>query len=193
MIARLSGVVVEVGSDRVVVDVGGVGYEVLAPERSLALLRTDSPVVLQIHTAVREDAITLYGFASIGEKRAFEQLIGVSQIGPRTALGILSHLSVEALALAINSNDLRTLSGVPGIGKKTAERLVLELRGKLAAMALAAASAPDDPLPLALGRLGYKPSEIDGVILKLQERGLGAAPLQARLAEALRIFAGGGS
>ena len=192
MIARLAGTVVEVGGDRLVLDVRGVGYEVLVPERSLAVLRVDTAAVLQIHTAVREDAITLYGFGSLSEKRAFELLIGVSQIGPRTALSILSALTVDALALAINSNDLRTLSGVPGIGKKTAERLVLELRGKLSAVAAASVTAPDDPLPLALGRLGYKPSEIDSAILKIQERGMGAAPIQARLAEALRILSGGG-
>lgn len=192
MIARLAGNIVEVGGDRVVLDVQGVGYEVLVPERSLAVLRVDAPAVLQVYTAVREDAITLYGFNTLGEKRAFELLIGVSQIGPRTALSILSSLTVDALALAINSNDLRTLSGVPGIGKKTAERLVLELRGKMAAVAAATLSAPDDPLPLALGRLGYKPSEIDSAILKIQERGMATAPIQARLAEALRILSGGG-
>jgi Holliday junction DNA helicase RuvA len=192
MISRLRGLVADVESDRLTLDVNGVGYEVLLPERSLAVLRPDQPVTLFVYTAVREDAITLYGFQSLSEKRAFEQLIGVSQIGPRTGLAILSALTVEALAQAINGNDLRTLSGVPGIGKKTAERLVLELRGKLSAVAAAAIIAPDDPLPLALGRLGYKPSEVDTAILKLQERGMGSAALQARLAEALRILSGGG-
>ncbi len=188
MISRLHGVVVETGGDRVCLDVQGVGYEVLVPERAMPLLRLDQGATLYVHMNVREDAITLYGFPTTSEKKAFEQLIAVSQIGPRSALAILSALPVDQLALAINGNDLKTLSSVPGIGRKTAERLVLELRGKLAAVAAASVAAPDDPLPLALGRLGYKPAEIDNAILKLKERGMAGAPLQARLAESLRIF-----
>lgn len=189
MISRLHGVVVETAGDRVCLDVQGVGYEVLVPERAMPMLRLDQGATLYVHMSVREDAMTLYGFPTVAEKKAFEQLIGVSQVGPRSALAILSALPVDQLASALNNNDLKTLCGVPGIGRKTAERLVLELRGKLAAVAASAAVAPDDPLPLALGRLGYKPSEIDGAILRLKERGMAGAPLQARLAEALRIFA----
>jgi Holliday junction DNA helicase RuvA len=189
MFARLKGIVVEISPDRLILDVNGVGYDVVAPERTLALLQLNQPATFWIYTAVREDAIVLYGFESKGDKNAFELLISVNQVGPKLALSALSALPVDALAHAINSNDLRTLTGISGIGKKTAERLVLELRGKIVAVAAASVIAPDDPLPLALGRLGYKPSEIDTVVLKLQERGLGAAPLQARLAEALRIFA----
>lgn len=191
MYARLRGTVAELGGDRIILDVNGVGYDVLVPERTLATLQVNQNVTLWIYTAVREDAIVLYGFESKGDKNAFELLISVSQVGPKIGLAALSALPVDALAHAINSNDLRTLSGISGVGKKTAERLVLELRGKIIAVAAASVTAPDDPLPLALGRLGYKPSEIDGVILKLQDRGMGAAPLQARLAEALRIFAAG--
>ncbi len=191
MIGRLRGTVAEVDGEQLILDVGGVGYAVLVPERLLATLRGD--VTLWIYTAVREDAITLYGFGNAAEKKVFEQLISVSQVGPRIGLSALSALSVDALAQAINGGDVRTLSSISGIGKKTAERLILELKGKLSGGASTVIHSPDDPLPLALGRLGYKPSEIDSTLQILKERGMSAAPLQARLAEALRIFAGGGA
>ncbi len=189
MIARLRGTVAEVVGDHLVLDVQGVGYDVLVPQRTAEAARRDGSLTLHVHTAVREDAITLYGFATLSDKELFERLISVSQVGPKMALGALSALTADALALAINQNDLRTLSSVPGIGKKTAERLVLELRGKLA-IVLPTTLPPDDPLPSALARLGYRAGEIEGALAKLQERGLGEAPLQTRLSECLRILSG---
>lgn len=195
MIARLRGEVVEIGVDRLVVDVQGVGYEALVPSRTSEGARVGTAVTLFVHTAVREDAITLYGFSSAAEKEAFELLIGVNQVGPRIALSCLSALAPDALARAIEGNDLRTLTKVNGVGKKTAERMVLELRGKLAFSPAAAGApspapraAPDDPLPLALAQLGYKKSEIDGALARLAEQGLGDAALDARLAASLRYF-----
>lgn len=196
MIARLRGDVAEIGPDRLVLDVHGVGYEVLVPARTAEAARPGAAITLHVHTAVREDAITLYGFSSPAEKEAFELLTAVNQIGPRTALSILSALAVDALGRAIEGNDLKTLTACPGVGRKTAERLVLELRGKLsfapASLPLPAPrAAPDDPLPLALAQLGYKKSEIDTALAKLAEQGLAAAALDARLQASLRYFAGG--
>jgi Holliday junction DNA helicase RuvA len=195
VIARLRGTVVEIGPDRLVVDVGGVGYEVLVPTRTAETARLDAPITVQVYTALREDALTLYAFSTAAEKECFQLLITVQGVGARTALNALSTLAVDALSRAINGNDLRALSAIPGVGKKTAERLVLELRGKLAlspaAAVPAAKTTPDDPLPLALAQLGYKKSEIDLALTRLGERGLAAAPLDARLAESLRIFATG--
>ncbi len=197
MIARLRGTVAEVAPDHVVLDVNGVGYEVFVPARTAETTRVDAPLTLHVHTAMREDAITLFGFTSPSEKETFLLLTTVQGVGPKLALGTLSALTVDALSRAVNGNDLRALTGIPGVGKKTAERMVLELKGKLAwapasaAVATATKAAPDDPLPLALAQLGYKKSEIDVALARLAERGLGEAPLDKRLAESLRIFSTG--
>lgn len=200
MIARLRGTVAEIAPDHLVIDVNGVGYEVFVPTRTAETARVDAPVTLHVHTAVREDAITLYGFATAAEKETFLLLTSVQQVGPKLGLSALSAMTVDALSRAINGNDLRALTGISGVGKKTAERIVLELKGKLAwapaSAAVAAGSPParpaaDDPLPLALAQLGYKKSEIDVAVAKLAERGMGDAPLDKRLAESLRIFSSG--
>lgn len=193
MIARLRGTLASIDGDRVVLDVNGVGYDLAVPTRLAETLRVNHEVTLQVHTSVREDAISLFGFESPGDKSAFELLIGVSGIGPRIALAALSALSVPELARAIEANDLRALGTISGVGRKTAERIVLELRGKFAwapAAATAGPVAPDDPLPLALAQLGYKRSEIELAVARLAEQGLAGAPLNERVAAALRGFAG---
>ncbi|MDP2310349.1 MAG: Holliday junction branch migration protein RuvA [Pseudomonadota bacterium] len=197
MIARLRGDVVEIALDHLVLDVNGVGYEVFVTTRTAETARLDAPLTLHVHTALREDALTLYGFASAADKVAFLQLNTVQGVGARTALNALSTLAVDALATAVNGNDLKALCSIPGVGKKTAERMVLELKGKLSSApsaipTSAPRAAPDDQLPLALAQLGYKKSEIDQALARLSERGLTAAPLNDRLAESLRLFAAGG-
>ncbi|TDR80330.1 Holliday junction branch migration protein RuvA [Paludibacterium purpuratum] len=133
MIGRLNGVLLEKLPPQVVVDVQGVGYEVDVPMTTYYQLPAlGEKVVLFIHQVVREDAHLLFGFASRTERETFRQLIKVTGIGARIALAILSGMSADELAQAIATEDLKRLSAVPGIGKKTAERLVLELRGKLA-------------------------------------------------------------
>ena len=193
MIARLRGEVVERGPGWLVVDVAGVGYEVLVPARVGESARDE--VTLLVHTAVREDAITLYGFATAEEKSAFVALTGVSGIGLKLGLACLSGLTVDALARALNGGDIRTLSAVPGIGKKTAERLILELKGKLSAARLApgVAAAPrtDDTLPLALAQLGYKRAEIDLALSHLADLGKSAAPLPERIQLSLQRLSRG--
>ena len=132
MIGKLTGILAERNPPQVVVDCNGVGYEVDVPMSTFYNLPPlGEPVVLLTHFVVREDAQILYGFASGSEREAFRQLIKISGVGPRTALAILSGLSVAELAQAVTLQESGRLVKVPGIGKKTAERLLLELKGKL--------------------------------------------------------------
>lgn len=133
MIGQLSGTLLHKQPPMIVVDCHGVGYEVEVPMSTFCNLpATGQPVVLLTHLVVREDAHILYGFASAPERSAFRELIKVGGVGPRTALAVLSGLSVAELAQAVAQQQAARLTRIPGIGKKTAERLLLELRGKLA-------------------------------------------------------------
>ena len=135
MIAQLRGTLADKRPNQVLVDVGGVGYLVHIPISTFyALGDLHSNVTLLIHTQVREDAIALYGFLSSREKHLFELLISASGVGPVLALKILSGMSVDDLVPAVRSGDLARLTRIPGVGRKTAERMVVELRDKLAAM-----------------------------------------------------------
>jgi holliday junction DNA helicase RuvA len=163
MIGRLVGRLVSKHPPQVVVDVAGVGYEVDVPMSTFFNLpATGEMVTLHTHLAVREDAHVLYGFGTTEERAAFRRLIRISGVGARTALALLSGLSVADLAHAVAAQDTARLTKVPGIGKKTAERLLLELRGKLAeppgGPAGAGAGAADDILN-ALVALGYSEKE----------------------------------
>jgi Holliday junction DNA helicase RuvA len=132
MIARLRGKLIEKEPARVVVEVNGVGYEVFVPLTTFtAMPENGAEVSVDIYTHVREDIIALYGFSSRQERRVFERLISISGIGPRLAVTILSGGSVEGLVGAIRRGDLARLTAIPGVGKKTAERIVIELRDKL--------------------------------------------------------------
>jgi Holliday junction DNA helicase RuvA len=135
MIAQLRGTLGDKRPNQVLVDVGGVGYLVHIPLSTFyALGDLHSNVTLLIHTQVREDAISLYGFLSAREKHLFELLISASGVGPALALKILSGMSVDDLVPAVRSGDLARLTRIPGVGRKTAERMIVELRDKLAAM-----------------------------------------------------------
>ena len=135
MIAQLRGTLADKRPNQVLVDVGGVGYLVHIPVSTFyALGDLHSNVTLLIHTQVREDAISLYGFLSSREKHLFELLISASGVGPVLALKILSGMSVDDLVPAVRSGDLVRLTRIPGVGRKTAERMIVELRDKLAAM-----------------------------------------------------------
>ena len=135
MIAQLRGTLGDKRPNQVLVDVGGVGYLVHIPLSTFyALGELHSNVTLLIHTQVREDAIALYGFLSAREKHLFELLISASGVGPVLALKILSGMSVDDLVPAVRSGDLARLTRIPGVGRKTAERMIVELRDKLAAM-----------------------------------------------------------
>ena len=165
MIGRLSGILVAKNPPQVMVDAGGVGYEIDVPMSTFYNLpATGEKVVLLTHLVVREDAHILFGFGTEEERSAFRKLIRISGVGARTALSVLSGLSVNDLAQAVATQDPARLTKVPGIGKKTAERLLLELKGKLADVLTGAGasgaqpSASSDVLN-ALLALGYSEKE----------------------------------
>ncbi len=158
MIAHLRGKLLEKDPLRVVVDVNGVGYEVFVPlTTSAALPDRGSDVTIDIHTHVREDIIALYGFSTRRERTIFEKLITISGIGPKLAVTILSGGSVDDLVSAIRRGDLARLTAIPGVGKKTAERIVVELKDKLQDFAIAVAekTATESDVLSALENLGY--------------------------------------
>jgi Holliday junction DNA helicase RuvA len=196
VIAYLRGVLAFKGVDHLVVDVNGVGYLVFSPANQLVGLGEGEEIELHIATLVREDAITLYGFQSTEDRDAFNILRGVNKIGPKSALSILSGMGMQALATAVAGDDIRSLSKIPGIGKRTAERLCLELKDKLPAHFKVAHLAPvaqrktnsADPLLLALAQLDYRKSEIDMVLASSEVPKLGEAALETRLSAALRLF-----
>ena len=135
MIAHLRGTVIEKHPNQVIVEAGGVGYDVTIPISTFTMLGdVGETVALRIHTHVREDALLLFGFSTPDEKGVFERLISVSGIGPKLAITVLSGLPTDELIAAIRGNDLARLVKIPGIGKKTAERIVLELKDKLMAV-----------------------------------------------------------
>lgn len=198
MIAMLRGSLVGASGNRGVLDVNGVGYEVFATATALERWRASGEAV-QVHvsTQVREDAIALYGFDSDRERLAFLALLTVTGIGPKVGLAALDALGVDGLSAAVAGDDLRALAGISGVGKKTAQRLALELKGKLPAPEFAATArspvrvAPDDPLPLALARLGYTKSEIDRVLTALADAGIPTdADVGERLRHALKFVSG---
>jgi Holliday junction DNA helicase RuvA len=163
MIGHLRGKLLAVAPSRLLLDVGGVGYEVQIPLSTYYEVQRKSvgeAAELFVHTHVREDAIVLFGFRTEHEKRLFELLITVSGVGPRLAQTVLSGLSPEDLVAALAAGDVRRLQGVPGIGKKTAERLIIDLRDRLGDFVTeetrAAAPPADSDLVSALLSLGYK-------------------------------------
>ena len=172
MIGRISGVLLEKQPPQVLVDVQGVAYELDVPMSTFYQLpASGGRVSLYTHLVVREDAHLLFGFASEGERRTFRQLLKISGIGTRTALALLSGMTVEELYTAVASQDVARMIRIPGIGRKTAERLLLELRDRLAAGApgsstLAVASPRGDALN-ALLALGYSEKEASAVLAKL--------------------------
>jgi Holliday junction DNA helicase RuvA len=193
VIARLRGVVLEKGLSDAVLDVQGVGYRVALSLLSLARLSPEGqPAELRVRTVVREDALELYGFLSPEEEQMFLLLTSVSHVGPKLALAVLSGLEVADLAEALSRGDLARLTRIHGVGKKTAERLVLELREKAKALATgaAAAEAPGARRDLvsALENLGYRPEAAeeaaDGVAARLGTE----APFEALFREALRAL-----
>src|SRR5918993_2138955 len=135
MIAHLSGTLLAKHATSVIVDVGGVGYEVTIPVTTFYDLgETNTPVRLQIYTHVREEALQLFGFRTLRERELFTLLISVSGIGPKSAIAMLSGMSADEIIAAIRTNNYARLTSIPGVGRKTGERLVIELRDKIAAL-----------------------------------------------------------
>lgn len=198
MIATLRGTLAEKQPGRIVVDVGGVGYEVQVPLSTYyAVGERGAEAALRIHTHVREEAFLLFGFLTRLELELFERLIGVNGVGPRLALAILSGIEPPMLVRAIRTADVARLTGIPGIGKKTAERIALELKDKLATTASAdetdSATAVGDgdlrgDVISALLNLGYQRSPVErAVSAALKRRPTG---FEGTLRQALRELAG---
>lgn len=172
MIGRITGQLIEKRPPTVVVDVHGVAYEVDVPMSTFfALPATGATVALHTHLVVREDAHLLFGFGTEEERRVFRQLLKISGVGARTALAVLSGLSVSDLYRAVSTQDGARLTKIPGIGKKTAERLLLELRDKLAggvaAPALGSAASVRGDVLNALSALGYSDKEATAALAKV--------------------------
>jgi holliday junction DNA helicase RuvA len=185
MIGKLSGTLLEKNPPQILIDCHGVGYEVDVPMSTFYnLAELGHPVSLLIHMVVREDAQLLYGFASHAEREAFRLLIKITGIGPRTALSVLSGLGVDALAQAVSLQEAGRILKVPGIGKKTAERLLLELKGKLgdaigsASPAGVSSDAHNDVLQ-ALVVLGYSDKEAAAAVKQL--------PVQVDVSEGIKL------
>lgn len=199
MIGRLCGhVLSEEPGGNVLVDVAGVGYEVACPLGTVGRARREGErVVLHVHTNLRQDALELFGFATEEDRVVFRLLVGVPNVGPRTALGILSALPTPELCAAVQAADKNRLGKVPGIGKKTAERLVLELKDKLPAVVAigpaaerptkAAQSGQRDRLLAALTNMGYRPAEAERALKVLEPR-LEEQSLSDLLREALKVL-----
>jgi len=197
VIARLTGKVAEKGSDHAVLEVGGVGYLVHLSSVTAASLPPDGEAVtLRTFTNVRQDAIELFGFAGEDEEAVFRALIEVKGVGPRAAQNILSGIEPRELARAVADGDVARLTKAPGVGKKTAERLVVELREKLAVLARAAGPAKAGPdagaleqLRQALLNLGYKAPQAEGAVDALRDDADGRR-LDDLLREALKLLRG---
>ncbi|MEM9290421.1 MAG: Holliday junction branch migration protein RuvA [Acidobacteriota bacterium] len=178
MIGFLRGKILHLAADVVLLDVGGVGYEAqISSETWRQLTATpnhgEAVVSLYIHTYVREDSLLLFGFFSSQEKEVFELLIGVSGVGPKLARAILSGGALGALVQALGSADVGTLQKIPGVGKKTAQRIVLELKEKVQNLDLPLSPEPaggaDRNVVSALVNLGYRPTDSERVVAELRE------------------------
>ncbi len=199
MIAHLRGILLEKHPNQAIVEAGGVGYDVTIPISTFtAIGETGAEVSLRIHTQVREDAIALFGFTTLQEKALFEKLISVSGIGPSLAIKVLSGIQASDLVRIIRSGDVPMLVRVPGIGKKTAERIVLELRDKLEAVGTAPSASKGLPVSIkepieadvisALTNLGAQQGAAEVAVRKAIEAGTAKEfePLFRRSLELLR-------
>lgn len=196
MIGSLRGKLVDKRPNQVLVEVGGVGYQVQIPLSTFATLGPlESEAALLIYTHVREDQLSLYGFLTAREKHCFELLISASGVGPSLALKILSGMSIEELVPAIRKGDLAELVRIPGVGRKTAERIVVELRDKLAAVEPAEAEKPvtrtqvEADVASALVNLGYDSRAVEKAIAKARHASDGK--FEALLRGSLQILGGG--
>ena len=192
MIASLHGTLESLGSDWATINVNGIGFQVYMPTSTLSTMGARGEEVhLHTHLVMREDSVTLYGFSSTEELELFQSLIGVSGLGPRLALAMLSAMSVEQVVTAIATGSVELLTVVPGIGKKMAERLILELKDKIGAglIAIPAAQLAQENTEViaALTSLGYSISEASRAVATLPSSDLS---LEEKIKLALQYFAG---
>ncbi|MEK6653838.1 MAG: Holliday junction branch migration protein RuvA [Thermodesulfobacteriota bacterium] len=201
MIARISGILIQKSVTHCVVDVHGTGYRIIVPLSTFyELPKEDQPVVLHVHTHVREDAISLYGFHTREEREVFQMMISVSGIGPKLAVNILSGIAAGELVRAVTEEDLKRLTGIPGVGKKTAERMILELKDKAAKLgrddvtvctvAVKTGDQVKEDALSALVNLGYKGSAVKDVVDRIMRTAPETPSLDQLLKQALRTLAG---
>ena len=195
MIARLSGTYSGINLNQCIVDVNGVGYLVFIPVGTAEKLKAQEgeKITLAIHTSVREDAIQLYGFKNTQDKSVFSKLVSVSGIGPKIGLAILSDMSASQIATAIQRDDLPRFVKIPGIGKKTGQRLLLELKSKFDDIILVDNDDPSqvsqrDELSSALQNLGYKSNQVDGILERVRESVDADADFETLLKKALQLL-----
>ncbi|WPE17511.1 Holliday junction branch migration protein RuvA [Candidatus Thioglobus autotrophicus] len=188
MIARLTGKILEKNPPEILLEVGGIGYEILCPMSSFYAMSDQGSITLHTHFHVKEDAQTLYGFISKDEKILFKELIRVNGVGPKVALAILSHLNIASLMNAVANEDDALLAKTPGIGKKTAQKLIVELKDRLAKLELngsnhqtITASANINPntqkAAQALQALGFKTKEAEKMLSAIKDDALSTEEL----------------
>ena len=202
MIARISGTLIFKSTDHVIIDANGIGYRIFVPLTTFyELPEVSQSVTLYIHTHVKQDAISLFGFYSNGEKDIFQLMISVTGIGPRLAINILSGISAEALVKAVSQGNLNRLVGIPGVGQKMAGRMILELKDKVikfiseevahrAGDGLKENEQVKEDALSALINLGYKSNAAIGVLDKVINKFSDSVTLDALLKESLKILAG---
>ena len=171
MIATLRGEIIQIEDNAIVVEVGGVGLRVFVPAQLRGRLKTGEAILLYTHLVVREDALTLYGFESQSDRELFNMLLGVDGVGPKVALSVLSTLTVDAVQRAVFTDEAEILSRVPGVGKKTAQKMALHLKDRLkpidALARVASMSDTDSEVLAALTALGYSVIEAQTAIQAL--------------------------
>ena len=197
MIAHLTGKLTHKSPVAIIIDVNGVGYQVFVPLSTFyALPELESKISLGIHTHMREEALKLFGFYTIDEKRIFEKLITINKVGPKLALTILSGMPPADILSTIDSNDIVKLSTIPGIGRKTAERLILEMRDKLDGLSLDFVVTKDpgpekglfDDALSALVNLGYKKSQAEQTLKKVYAEKVGNASIENFIKDSLNLL-----
>ena len=197
MIAHLTGKLTHKSPVAIIIDVNGVGYQVFVPLSTFyALPELESKISLGIHTHMREEALKLFGFYTIDEKRIFEKLITINKVGPKLALTILSGMPPADILSTINSNDIVKLSTIPGIGRKTAERLILEMRDKLDGLSLDFVVTKDpgpekglfDDALSALVNLGYKKSQAEQTLKKVYAEKVGDTSIENLIKDSLNLL-----
>jgi Holliday junction DNA helicase RuvA len=197
MIAHLTGKLTHKSPVAIIIDVNGVGYQVFVPLSTFyALPELESKISLGIHTHMREEALKLFGFYTIDEKRIFEKLITINKVGPKLALTILSGMPPADILSTIDSNDIVKLSTIPGIGRKTAERLILEMRDKLDGLSLDFVVTKDpgpekglfDDALSALVNLGYKKSQAEQTLKKVYAEKVGDTSIENLIKDSLNLL-----
>ena len=190
MIATLHGTVAQVEDHALVVEVGGVGLRVMVPSPALSRTRIGEVVLLQTHLVVREDSLTIYGFPTSADRELFSMLLGVDGVGPRIALALLSALPLESIEQAVHTADSDALSRVPGVGKKTAQKIILHLQGRLKPSPMGIArvvpTEQDTEVLSALAALGYSIIEAQAALQSIPKDA--PAETEERLRLALQHF-----